>query len=103
MSEQVDQTHPVATAAWPELPATPGTEPELKSLAKHLARSATAEIGDRHVRAQVRTRCYNQTLALLRQVDERWRAQRRRLLRALTAAAATALTTTLALVAVLLL
>lgn len=103
MSEPAEPSHPDAVAEWPALPGEPGAEHELKSLAKHLARAATAAIDDRHVRAQVRTHCYNQTLALLRQVDRRWDAERRRLLRAVTATAATAATATLALVVALLL
>ncbi len=100
MSEQAEPSYSDVGMGWPN--RRDGAEQALKSLAKHLARSATAGIDDRHVRAQVRATCYNQTLDLLRQVDERWRADRHRLRRLLLASAAAAALAGVVLTAVLL-
>lgn len=58
----------------------PGRDPEaaIKSLAKTIARDTTARITDRHLRALVRTDCYNRLVAMLRQIDERRLLQRER-------------------------
>ncbi len=67
------------------LPRRAGADAEntLKTLAKTLARDATAEIHDRHLRARIRTRCYNQALCVLRDLEGRHAAQRQRDRRAL--------------------
>lgn len=61
----------------------PGRDPEsaIKSLAKTMARDATARITDRHLRAVVRTDCYNQMVAVLRHIDQRRMLQRAELRR----------------------
>lgn len=58
----------------------PGSDPgtSLKSLAKSMAKDAAAQIPDRHLRAQVRTTCYNRMVSVLRVVDDRLAAQRLR-------------------------
>lgn len=58
----------------------PGYDPgaSLKSLAKAMARDAAAQIPDRHLRAEVRTTCYNRMVSVLRVVDGRLAAQRLR-------------------------
>lgn len=76
--------------------STPGrhrTEQDttLKNLAKGLARDATAEITDRHLRAQIRTRCYNHVVNALQDLEARQaheRALHRRTLTVLGSVAA---------------
>lgn len=53
-------------------------EAALKSLAKAVAKDTAAQIPDRHLRAQVRTSCYNQMVNVLRILDGRLAAQRLR-------------------------
>ena len=50
----------------------------IKSLAKTMARDTTAPIADRHLRAEVRTLCYNQMVAVLLALDGKRRSQRAR-------------------------
>lgn len=71
-------------------PALPESDAEhrLKSLAKRLAQACAASVDDRRLRATVRTRCYNESLSLLRQIDERRNAERLRHRRLLAAAGA---------------
>lgn len=61
-------------------PRQRGSDPEsaIKALAKALARDASARIPDRHVRAEVRAHCYNQMIAVLRQLEGRQATQRAR-------------------------
>jgi hypothetical protein len=49
--------------------AVPELDHRAKSAAKRLAQDLTAEIGDRHLRARLRTRCYNQAVALLDELN----------------------------------
>jgi hypothetical protein len=73
----------------PLLHASADAEQALKSLAKQLARDSAADIEDRHLRARLRTRYYNQLLSLLRHFDSQRTADRQRQRRWLTAAAGT--------------
>lgn len=100
MSEPVAANRPDSPAGWPFGPS--GSEQQLKSLAKSLARTTTADIDDRRIRAQVRAACYNQTLELLRNADQRWRAERERHRRWLVTSSAAAMLTGAALTGVLL-
>jgi hypothetical protein len=63
----------------------PDLDHSAKSAAKRLAQDITAEINDRHLRARLRTRCYNQAVALLEELN---RAHARRGLRIRQAALA---------------
>lgn len=58
-----------------------------KALAKGLAREIATGIGDRRIRAEVRTRSYNQLVALLQGFDTRLAAEHARRRRLLTGAA----------------
>lgn len=84
-------------------PADPDTAAELKSLAKAAARDASARIGDRRLRAEVRTDCYNHLVAALQQIDHRHLVRRARQQRIQKALAVVALVQTAALGAALLL
>lgn len=73
VSENASPVDHAAAAVGGRNRRAPGPDPEatLKQLAKTLARDATARIGDRHLRALVRTDCYNQVVTLLRHIDQR--------------------------------
>jgi creatinine amidohydrolase/Fe(II)-dependent formamide hydrolase-like protein len=43
----------------------PELDQSTKSAAKQIAREATAQVSDRHIRAQLRTQCYNRIVSLL--------------------------------------
>ena len=85
----------------PPHPAGDG-EQALKALAKNLARDSASDIGDRHLRARIRTRCYLQLVALLREFDLQRQADRRRYRRLLKAGASAIALLAAALLAILL-
>jgi hypothetical protein len=64
----------------------PDADPAVKSLAKSLARDITTDIGDRHLRAAVRTRSYNRLVSLLGEIERRRAADQNRQNRTLLAA-----------------
>lgn len=48
----------------------PELDHSTRSAAKQVAQEATAEISDRHVRAQLRTQCYNRIVMLLEEFNQ---------------------------------
>ena len=63
-------------------------ESALKSLAKAMARDISARIPDRHVRAAVRTDCYNRMVTVLQNMEGRQAVLRARYQRTQVALAA---------------
>ncbi len=85
VTERAASLHATPLSALPSRhPVAVDSENTIKTLAKVLARDATADIADRHLRAQVRTNTYNRIVQLLRQIDTRRIAQQRWYRRALT-------------------
>ena len=91
----MQQTASVPSATEAPSTATPAAglqraevESALKSLAKAIARDVSARIPDRHVRAAVRTDCYNRMVTVLQNMEGRQTVLRARYQRTQVALAA---------------